>query len=67
MFLVFYLCMSAHQMPAVSRGGQKALVPLELELWTVVSHHVVSRIEPWSSGKVISSLYHWAISLSPNC
>ena len=50
-----YLCPTC--VPGVFRG-QKVWNPLELELQTVMSHHVGDEIAPWSHGGTISTLNH---------
>lgn len=51
-------CLSTICMPGAHRNQKKKLHPLGLELQEIVlSHHVVLRIEPGTSGRVASALY----------
>lgn len=46
----------------VSRGQKKVFYTLELELQTILSHHVGAEILTWSSEKAARPLNHWAIA-----
>lgn len=45
-------------MPGTRGGKGRALDPLQMELQTVMSHHWVLGMEPWSSARPASALIH---------
>lgn len=54
------LCIVCMQCMYIYRDQKKTLDSLELELITVVSHHVSSENWTWSSARAASALTHWA-------
>lgn len=59
-------CMYVHHVVPCASGCQKRVLDLlELELWPVVSCHVVWRTDPEFSARAVNALTCWAIAPAP--